>query len=475
MTGGDDRNRSTSRPSTRGSREAPALSSSMGSASLSKRSGSVRSTTSSANQPPAVLQGMGPLSIDTQSAIKQTGARAESGTPTSAPVLGSNSTTAIAGAPSLSTELLHDPVESGSLSRSAFGAASQPSSPLSASDGFQPFAFDRLGRRRQPVMGLDSVDLDNDDVDLDLELSDDDISDDLHDVGAGGRGPLLVNSGRGWTVRNDDDIEEGIEDDGAAYLPEAFVHNARKGSSGSDSSNDILTPSVEGGYNVYKPPYQHLLSPEDASALPGGSGFTAATDLSSSHSDKALSKEPSPIHVDLETAAPSCQTFAMDESLSNQAAALRKGEMTEHVSADGTASVDESTPASSSSVSRSTSHRQAGSGETSRATSAADTQTTRSDTDDTPLDRAEGKQAEAQTTAEPVVNVPSTVTEESQFADADEDATAAEMSLGSSASKLGPTSTALLEEDEDSDEQAISFQARRKTSTRFRATPASAS
>lgn len=484
MTGGDDRNRSSSRPSTRGSRDAPPYSTSLGSTSLSKRSGSMHSTASSIQPEIAFARPLAPLSVDTQGAVQQTGARPESGTPISAPVLGSNSSSAITGAPSLSTELLSEPVESASIARSAFGAMSQPSSPLSGSDAFQPFAFDSLGRRRHMPLSLDGVDLDNDDVDIDLELSDDDLSDDVHGAGNGLRGPMLVNSGHGWTVRDDNHLNGG-----ATFLPEAYALNARKGSSGSDSSNDILTPSVEGGYNVYKPPYRHVLSPTESSALPDESGFTAATDLGSHQDDQVVGKEhsastpgsgssESAALVEPEHAAPSYQTFAMDSTLSTQAEALRKAELTElqvgHAAAsgavEGTASVDESTPLSSGSVSRSASHRHRGSNESSRAPSAAETQTTRSDTEGIEDKLRNPLQTEPTATA---VTIPAA--EESQFADADEDPTLSQANLDAVAAKLAPGSTALMEEEEeDSDEQCVSFQARRKRSTRFRTTPATA-
>lgn len=444
MNGGDDRNRSSSRPSTRGSRDAPPFASSVGNSSLAKCSGSIRSTASNVKPslaPPSALE---PLSVDTQGGIKQTGARPESGTPTSAPVLGSNNSSAITGTPSLSTELLTEPLESSSLARSAFSAASQPSSPLSDLGVVQPFAFDNLGRRRHVAAPEDAVDLETDDVDLELELSDDDLSDDLDEA----HGPMLVNSGHGWTVRNE-------EQAGAAYLPEAYV---RKGSSGSESSNDILTPSVEGGYNVYKPPYQHILSPSESS-VPNESGITAPTDVSGGDHVAAPSKGDSSVQAELGSAAPACQTFAMDATLSNEAAALRKAELTElNVSrADEAAIVDEATPISSGSVSRSASHHQHGSGESSRAASAADTQATRSDIGAIQLDDVESKL----TTAPVQAVVPGTAAEESQFADADEEAPP----------RAG---VGMDEEDEDSDEQCVSFQARRKRSTRFRATPASA-
>ncbi|SPO22923.1 related to Serine/threonine-protein kinase [Ustilago trichophora] len=465
MTGSDERNRSSSRPSTRGSREAPPFSSSVGSTSLARRNGSIRSTTSSLKPDAAVDSALGPLFVDTQGAIQQTSVRADSGTPTSAPVLGSNSSSAITGVPSLSTELLSQPVESASFTRSAFGAASQPSSPLSTSDATQPFAFDAFGRRRHVAVPVDSLDLDNDDVDLELELSDDDLSDDLHGAGNVAQGPMLVNLGHGWTARNDD----GAGDGGAAFLPEAY---GRKGSSGSDSSNDILTPSVEGGYNVFKPPYQHILSPPESSNLPN------ETAASAGHVRSVVSKRhevDGGEGVDLGAAAPSCQTFAMDPTLSTEAEALRKAEVSElHVSlADvsgavaGTTSRDETTPISSGSVTRSASHRQHGSDESSQAPSAADTQATRPDFDEIQspgLDRKPGTAI-----ADPVVTIISnSAAEESQFADAEEDASK------QTATALMPLSTALLEEEDEDSDGPVSFQARRKRSTRFRTTPASA-
>lgn len=458
MSGGDERNRSLSRSGTRASRDAPPLSSSFSSAGRTQRSDSIRSTASSAKPAAAPSLGaLGPLSVDTQGAIQQTGARPGSGTPISAPVLGSNSGTGISGAPSLSTELLTEPLESPSMARTAFSALSQPSSPLAGSDGAPAFAFDQLGRRRHVAAPLEEHEFDNDDVDLELEFSDDDdLSDDLHGADSGNRGPMLVNSGHGWEVRG------GNQDDGdgagADYLPEAF---GRKGSSGSVSSNDILTPSVEGGYNVFKPPYQHILSAAESSALPETRGLALARDAG----------EGSPLNAAAEVAAPACQTFAMDATLSTEANALRKAEMTEldgsHTDASGAvaaeASADQATPISSGSVSRSASHRQHGSDESSRAPSAAGTQSTRSDIDGAAAEETEGKAI-----ASPVVTA-TPATEESQFADAEED-TAAQAEVAAKHPQLG---LAPEQEDDDSDDQCVSFQARRKRSTRFRTPSAS--
>ncbi|SNX83456.1 related to Serine/threonine-protein kinase [Melanopsichium pennsylvanicum] len=472
---GEERARNPPRPSTRGSRDAPPFSSSVGSTGHTKRSSSIRSTTSSIKVHRQAGLALDSLSVDTEGAVQQTGARAEAGTPTSAPVLGSNSGSALNGAPSLSTELLSKPLESASIARKAFGAVSQPSSPLSGSDGTQTFAFDALGRRRHIAKPSDSADFDRDDVDLELELSDDDLSDDdLHGAGRAAGGPMLVNSGRGWTVRNDDHLDGGS----AAFLPEAYT---QKGSSGSNSSNDILTPSVEGGYNVFKPPYRHILSPSESPALPNESDIMAATDpgLAEAHEVPDKHRESdSAGHTDWGMAAPECQTFAMDAILSSQAAALRKAEFTElhvgqlHVSESlaGTASVDEASPISSDNVSRSALYRQHGSNESSQAPSAADTQATSSDTNGIQPQGAESKiTARPSEIAEVSVatSTPPSTAEELQFADADEDKPAA--------AGLIPVSTALLEEDEeDSDEQCVSFQARRKRSSRFRTSPASA-
>ncbi|GAC96544.1 likely protein kinase [Pseudozyma hubeiensis SY62] len=448
MNGADDRNRSTSRPSTRGSRDAPPFSSTLGGASLSKRSGSIGSTASSVR--PALASSVppvGPLSVDTLGAVQQAGARPESGTPTSAPVLGSTSSGGFAGAPSLSTEVLADPSESASLARSAFSALSQPSSPLTGSDAVGPFAFDHFGRRRHFDTPLEVAEYENDDVDLELELelSDDDLSDDLHGAHSANRGPMLINSGNGWTVRDGDEQNQHIGQ--SAFLPEA---HARKESSGSVSSNDILTPSVEGGYNVFKPPYQHILSPSGSSGMPD---HRVAADAS--------------IPAD-EIAAPDCQTFAMGASLSSEADALRKANLTELGIAQAAVSDPlgstrleaEPTPTSSASVSRSASHLQHGSNESSRAPSAAETQATRSDVGGV---QPEGKDLKAKDGT--------AATEESQFADAEEEG-AAQDGLDSISAKhallSGSGATLGFEEEDDSDDQAVSFQARRKRSTRFR-------
>ncbi len=451
MNAGD--NRSTSRPGTRGSRDAaPPFSSSVGSANRTTRSGSIRSTASSVRPTAApALSVLGPLSVDTQGAVQQTGARPGSGTPTSAPVLGSSGS-AMSGAPSLSTELLTEPVES-PMARTAFSALSQPSSPLAGSD-VPTFAFDRLGRRRPITAPLEESESDNDDVDLELEFSDDDLSDELH-----ADAEALVNSGHGWEVRGGQQDAEGA---GAEFLPETY---GRKGSSGSVSSNDILTPSVEGGYNVFKPPYQHILAASEASALPEA-GLALAT---SPTDDIKASASRGGDSSAVEVTAPACQTFAMDATLSTEADALRKAEVTERevsrVEAGGAVAAevaaDGVTPISSGSVSRSASHRQHGSDE-SRAPSAAGTQTTRSDIDAAPSEVMEGK-----TVTSPVVTA-TAATEESQFADAEEDAT----DVGTKQPRLGLVPP-IDEQDDDSDDQCVSFQARRKRSTRFRTASAS--
>lgn len=458
IAGGDDRNLSSSRPSTRGSRDAPPFPSSVLSTSVSKRSGSIGSTASSVRPGiTSAVGSMGPLSVDTHSATQQAGARPESGTPTSAPVPGNNSRGGLGGAPSLSTEVLTGPMESASLSQSAFSALGQPSSPLagSGSDAAQPFAFDRLGRRRHFDAPPEDLSYnENDDVDLELELSDDDLSDDLDDVHTASLGPMLVNSGQGWTVHHGDG--ERVDVAHAAFLPEAYC---RKGSSGSDSSNDILTPSVEGGYNVFKPPYQHILSPAASSALP----------------DNHVSAGPA--SAGNETAAPICQTFAMGATLSSEAAALRKADFTELSVGHDTlpdpmvkeGRVYESTPTSSGSVSRSASHRLHGSDGSSRAASATETQATRSDVGGVPSETKDVKVLEE--VFENVMPNAIPATEESQFADAEEDASrqdeldsisAKHAMLSGSGAPIGN------EEEDDSDDQCVSFQARRKRSTRFR-------
>ncbi|TKY86600.1 hypothetical protein EX895_004239 [Sporisorium graminicola] len=471
MTGGDEHNRSLSRPSTRGSRDAPPFSSSFQNASMSKRSISSGSTRSSVR---AAAEGGGPLSVDTRSAIEQTGARAEFGTPTSAPVLGSNSSGGRNDAPSLSTELLAEPVESDSIARTAFGALSQPSSPVAPSMAGQPFAFDRLGRRRHFEAPLEDLESEHDDVDLELELSDDDLSDDLHIDGGNVRGPMLVNSGHGWMVRDGASDDGDVE--GASFLPEAYV---RKGSSGSNNSNDILTPSVEGGYNVFKPPYQHILSPSESLSDRRFAGLEAQGDHSSPRVRGNLGGSANA------GVASGCQTFSMDATLSTEADALRKAELPE-LNTDNLvvtsavaeeASGNEATPISSGNVSRSDLDRQRGTDESSRAPSGARTQETHSDVEAAHLEEngysATGKPiGSAMPPALPA-------TEESQFADAEEDSAPREgadaITAKQSNASLAPASAALAEDDDDdSDDQCVSFQARRKRSTRFRTTPASA-
>ncbi len=142
---------------------------------LPRTAGSIRSIASS-NKPDAPgMPSLVPLSVDTLGAVQQAVHAPKRAHLRVLRCLVATANSAISGVPSLSTELLNEPVESPSKARTAFSAVSQPSSPLMDSDVVQPFAFDSLGRRRNiPV--LDSVDLDNDDVDLELELSDDDLS-----------------------------------------------------------------------------------------------------------------------------------------------------------------------------------------------------------------------------------------------------------------------------------------------------------
>ncbi|CDW98889.1 hypothetical protein [Sporisorium scitamineum] len=481
MAGGDECTRSSSRPSTRGSRDAPPFSSGLQNASMSIRSGSIGSTASSVRPGfgPAA-DALGPLSVDTRVAIEQAGARGESGTPTSAPVLGSNSSGGINGASSLSTELLTEPVESASIARTAFSALSQPSSPVASSDAGQPFAFDRLGRRRHFEAPLEDLESEHDDVDLELELSDDDLSDDLHGEGGIARGPMLVNSGHGWTVRDGHVDGDHGDVEGASFLPEAYV---RKGSSGSDNSNDILTPSVEGGYNVFKPPYQHVLTPSES--LSDGNRLQDLTNLDA-HTDHGKPSIGGNLDSPANAAAASgCQTFAIDATLSTEADALRKAELTE-LNADAVvttstvvegAPANEGTPISSGSVSRSDSQGQRGTDESSRALSATETQAIRSDVD------AFHSEENGQSTTEKPSGIATLnavpATEELQFADAEEDDTARDNAgdavTATQGAGLMPASAALVEEeDDDSDDQCVSFQARRKRSTRFRTTAASA-
>ncbi len=107
--------------------------------------------------------------------------------------------------------------------------ASQPSSPPPTGSR----SFDREFR----------TDADMEDVDLELDLSDDDFGDD-----AEGGGQVLRNDGKGWTVE-------------------------RLSQRGSMASSDGLTPSVEGGYNLFKPPYTGVVS----SSLPPHSGASHTT------------------------------------------------------------------------------------------------------------------------------------------------------------------------------------------------------
>ncbi|KAN0061183.1 hypothetical protein ACQY0O_006918 [Thecaphora frezii] len=171
-------------------------------------------------------------------------------------------------------------------------SSSASSSPQSQGAGFQ------TSEDRAKI-----VDLCHDDVDLDLELSDDDFDDEARPAGAA----LASNNGSGWMLRED-----------AAYLPEIMQQRR------SDvSSQDVLTASVEGGYNVFKPPYRHLLP------QPDGTGSSPDPDpdrygASSTEGTDALQQSVTMLALSSEGA--SLPTFELQLDLSSEAEALRRAD-----------------------------------------------------------------------------------------------------------------------------------------------------
>ncbi|PWZ01902.1 kinase-like protein [Testicularia cyperi] len=431
LINGDNRHRSLSRPSTRGSREATVPGALSGASAYSHSS---HQSHGSGNRDATGDQPLG-LSIDTEGAIRQVGARPDAGTPTSAPLLtgsgsgGGGRRGMGEDGPRMSADLLADPLDG--PSRISFAAASQPSSP----PGPQTFAFDSLGRRQHTIVPSHSVNLEHDDVDLDLDLSDDDLDDDAPPAS----GAMLVNSGQGWMMRQDD-----------PYLPEAY---GRKNSDA--SSNDILTPSVEGGYNVYKPPYRHILP------RPTGDHFVDG-DVADVHETMSAS---------FVAGAGGETTFAMEASLSGQAEALRRAELTELQTlneGDQDTRTDSSSGPSSAVVSRSPSHK-VHSNESSSTTSnfgpgnhAPESKTgviyqpPQASDAHADQDGRSGIQSRPTTSEDP---------QSAQFDDADEETT-------TKTAQSNPAHPTHIDahanfDDEDSDENCISFQARRKKSSRM--------
>lgn len=122
-----------------------------------------------------------------------------------------------------------------------------------------------------------------DDVDLDLELSDDD--DDEEVLGNGqrnvllGRGSYMRNDGNGW-VQHD-----GSRPSASSQAQHSSSTSASMPSSPSRSIRS-LTPSVEGGYNLFKPPYTGRSDSFTPSVTPsplGEDGSTSGSGSSESH------------------------------------------------------------------------------------------------------------------------------------------------------------------------------------------------
>ncbi|CEH18207.1 Ca2 /calmodulin-dependent protein kinase kinase beta and related serine/threonine protein kinases [Ceraceosorus bombacis] len=110
-----------------------------------------------------------------------------------------------------------------------------------------------------------------DDVDLDLELSDDDDDDVLHArtrTSLQPRASYLRNDGRGWVMHP----AQGQTDTGRPTNLSGGSSTSAEVSGGASSASESppaayahsLTPSVEGGYNLFKPPY---VSARDATGL----------------------------------------------------------------------------------------------------------------------------------------------------------------------------------------------------------------
>ncbi|PWN47441.1 Pkinase-domain-containing protein [Violaceomyces palustris] len=202
------------------------------------------------------------LTVDTKGAVDQLGPRQAPHVPTSAP-LPSLERLGAARCGGLTSDL---PASAGMSSESlqyyrSTGGYSSPSPSASNGPSFSSIQQASHSYRSQ------RVELEHDDVDLDLELSDDDFDDDVrsnHQVG-----PILSNDGSGWVIR-DNAIDD--EDQFSASL------SGRRGSM-QGSAEDILTPSVEGGYNLFKPPYKHIIShPPSASSFGSRDAVAFATE-----------------------------------------------------------------------------------------------------------------------------------------------------------------------------------------------------
>ncbi|EPQ31756.1 uncharacterized protein PFL1_01088 [Pseudozyma flocculosa PF-1] len=399
--------RSRSRPDTMSSRGAasPVLSSSNGHQSHGHQQQQQWQHHLGSAQPPAATKLATPeLRIDAAGAAEQLGPRQEAGMPTSAPLL-SGRRSSMGGA-SMSPDLSSDCLVNGRFA--PFAAMSQPTSPPMGSN---TLPFGGCGAQLGRVSSTDRrpmVDLGHDDVDLDLDLSDDDDDDDFagedddDDPRPSGIA-LASNDGTGWKFRHD-----------VAYLPE-IMQQVR-----SDvGSQELLTPSVEGGYNVTKPPYRHLQPQPDH---PDSSA--AAESLHHGLTMLALNSEGA-----------SLPTFELQPDLSGEAEALRRAEAIEQSDGDAVAPT-----AGSHSTEASRPPSQMGSVPEGHAVAGCNGSAT------LPRPSSDG------------VAVPAS---DDQFADADE-AKVAPAVLNAD----GTVAAAADDDDDDadSDEMCVSFQARKKSS-----------
>lgn len=362
------------------------------------------------------------LTVDALGAAEQLGPRQQVDVPISAPL------------PSLESRgregsNIHSPSSSDQLSFGGFSpqfgpyaVASQPSSPHAAmSMTFSSIHDHELGGQSRPRM----IDLEHDDVDLDLELSDDDFDEDTRHC----TGPVLSNDGSGWLYRQDSE-----------FVPEMMRH---KGSN--VSSQEVLTPSVEGGYNVFKPPYRHILSHPS----------------SSSNSEK---------RVHGSSAVSTLPTFELDADLSSEAEALRRAELSELRTEQGLQGMPELTRSPSGSVpSRSSSQKsQSQSQEVSRSQSRAASRMEAlpegqvvSDCEGDVVARHPGGDSGVVLGAGDV-----TGTSDDQFADADEQSTQGAGKEDSSVARMSALTLGGDHDDDegDSDDMCVSFEARKKSS-----------
>lgn len=133
-----------------------------------------------------------------------------------------------------------------------------------------------------------------DEYDVDLDLSDDESVEGEHRRGGGSGGesrPLLHMNGSGWL-------------DGTILRPSPHASRGSDSASISSSAGNSLTPSVEGGYNIFKPAY---IGRGDAPVVTPSTQLAEQVTISSSHG-----AQPASLH-------------AFDVGDSAEAAALRRG------------------------------------------------------------------------------------------------------------------------------------------------------